>query len=88
MKHLDTVIGARRVFALHLNDSRGDLGSHLDRHMHIGEGLIGQHCFEQIINDSRFGGIPKILETPKENDMDRNNLALLKRLGKKKAARK
>ena len=56
--------------------------------MHIGEGLIGQHCFEQIINDSRFGGIPKILETPKENDMDRNNLALLKRLGKKKAARK
>ncbi|PCJ11061.1 MAG: hypothetical protein COB10_10080, partial [Planctomycetota bacterium] len=48
----------------------------------------GKHGFEQIINDSRFGGIPKILETPKENDMDRNNLALLKRLGKKKAARK
>lgn len=88
MKQLDTVIGFRRVFALHLNDSRGDLGSHLDRHMNIGEGLIGKHGFEQIINDSRFGGIPKILETPKENDMDRNNLALLKRLGKKKAARK
>jgi deoxyribonuclease-4 len=88
MKQLDAAIGARRVFALHLNDSRGDLGSHLDRHMHIGEGLIGKKGFEQIINDSRFGGIPKMLETPKENDMDRKNLALLKRLANNKAQRR
>ncbi|MEE2890312.1 MAG: deoxyribonuclease IV [Planctomycetota bacterium] len=88
MKQLDAAIGARRVFALHLNDSRGDLGSHLDRHMHIGEGLIGKNGFEQIINDSRFGGIPKMLETPKENDMDRKNLALLKRLANNKAQRR
>lgn len=84
MKSLDKTVGARRVFALHLNDSKGDLGSHLDRHMHIGEGLIGRKGFELIINDDRFGGIPKMLETAKENDMDRKNLAILKRLGKKK----
>ncbi|MEE2883142.1 MAG: deoxyribonuclease IV [Planctomycetota bacterium] len=88
MKNLDRTVGARRVFALHLNDSKGDLGSHLDRHMHIGDGLIGRKGFEYIINDDRFGGIPKMLETPKENDMDRKNLALLKRLGKKKVASK
>ncbi len=85
---IDQMVGARRVFALHLNDSKGDLGSHLDRHMHIGEGLIGKKGFEQIINDSRFGGIPKMLETPKENDMDRKNLALLKRLANNKAQRR
>ena len=83
MKQLDQTIGARRVFALHLNDSKGDLGSHLDRHMHIGKGLIGKIGFELVIQDARFDGIPKILETPKEDDMDRKNLALLKRLGKK-----
>jgi deoxyribonuclease-4 len=83
MKQLDRTIGSRRVFALHLNDSKGDLGSHLDRHMHIGEGLIGKKGFEQVMEDSRFDGVPKILETPKEDDMDRKNLALLKRLGKK-----
>ncbi|MGE4619953.1 MAG: deoxyribonuclease IV, partial [Planctomycetota bacterium] len=47
--------------------------------------LIGTFGFEKIINDPRFAGITKMLETPKENDMDRKNLALLKRLGKKKA---
>jgi deoxyribonuclease-4 len=83
MKQLDRTIGARRVFALHLNDSKGELGSHLDRHMNIGEGLIGKSGFEQLLDDSRFDGIPKILETPKEDEMDRKNLALLKRLARK-----
>jgi len=83
MKQLDRTIGSRRVFALHLNDSKGDLGSHLDRHMHIGEGLIGKNGFEQVMNDSRFDGVPKILETAKEDDMDRKNLTLLKRLARK-----
>ena len=83
MQQLDRTIGSRRVFALHLNDSKGDLGSHLDRHMHIGEGLIGKNGFEQVMNDSRFDGVPKILETAKEDDMDRKNLTLLKRLARK-----
>ena len=84
MKKLDKTIGARRVFALHLNDSKGDLGSHLDRHMHIGEGLIGKKGFGFVMQDSRFAGIPKILETPKVEDMDMKNLKLLRRLGKQK----
>lgn len=84
MKQLDKTLGARRVFALHLNDSKGDLGSHLDRHMHIGEGLIGKKGFGFVMQDSRFAGIPKILETPKVEDMDEKNLKLLRRLGKQK----
>ena len=88
MKQLDQTVGARRVFALHLNDSKGDLGSHLDRHMHIGKGLIGRSGFEMVIQDARFDGIPKILETPKEDDMDRKNLALLKRLARKNLSKK
>ena len=84
MKQLDKVLGARRVFALHLNDSKGDLGSHLDRHMHIGDGLIGKKGFQFVMQDDRFAGIPKILETPKVEDMDQQNLSLLEKLGKKK----
>lgn len=84
MKQLDKVLGARRVFALHLNDSKGDLGSHLDRHMHIGDGLIGKKGFQFVMQDDRFAGIPKILETPKVEDMDQQNLSLLEKLAKKK----
>jgi deoxyribonuclease-4 len=51
--------------------------------MHIGDGLIGNKGFEQVMEDSRFDGVPKILETPKEDDMDRKNLTLLKRLASK-----
>ncbi|MGB1661469.1 MAG: deoxyribonuclease IV [Planctomycetota bacterium] len=84
MKQLDKILGARRVFALHLNDSKGDLGSHLDRHMHIGDGLIGKKGFQFVMQDDRFAGIPKILETPKVEDMDQQNLSLLEQLAKKK----
>lgn len=84
MKQLDKALGARRVFALHLNDSKGDLGSHLDRHMHIGDGLIGKKGFQFVMQDDRFAGIPKILETPKVEDMDQQNLSLLEKLAKKK----
>ena len=84
MRQLDDTLGANRVFALHLNDSKGDLGSHLDRHMHIGEGLIGNSGFESVMQDPRFSGIPKILETPKVEDMYRKNLYLLKKLSEQK----
>ena len=84
MKQLDKALGARRVFALHLNDIKGDLGSHLDRHMHIGDGLIGKKGFQFVMQDDRFAGIPKILETPKVEDMDQQNLSLLEKLAKKK----
>jgi len=54
----------------------------IDRHENIGKGMIGGDGFKRILGDRRFGGIPKILETPKEDDMDRTNLKVLRRLGK------
>jgi len=81
MAELERRIGAERVQCWHLNDSRGDLGSHLDRHEHIGQGKLGKGAFRLLLADARFFGVPKILETPKEGDADRANLALLRRLG-------
>ncbi len=77
MTELDSVIGVNRIRLWHLNDSRGGLASHLDRHEHIGRGQIGPHGFRHLLKDARFFGIPKILETPKANDMDRENLKVL-----------
>jgi deoxyribonuclease-4 len=81
MAALEREVGADRVLCWHLNDSRGDLGSHLDRHEHIGTGKLGRAAFRLLLADARFFGVPKILETPKEGDADRANLALLRRLG-------
>lgn len=75
-------IDLNRLFAIHLNDSRSDLGSRVDRHQHIGKGHIGQTGFRSIMTDPRLANIPKILETPKESDgipMDPVNLDLLRR---------
>lgn len=75
-------VGLERVRAWHLNDSKGDLGSHLDRHEHIGAGKIGLEGFRWVVRDLRFRGVPMLLETPKDDDgeMDRKNLATLRGL--------
>ena len=77
MAQLETVIGSDQLKLWHLNDSKGDLGSHLDRHENIGQGKIGETGFQCLMQDPRFFGIPKILETPKADDMDSVNLATL-----------
>ena len=77
MEELDAELGADTIACWHLNDSKGALGSHLDRHENIGEGQIGKIGFRKILKDERFFGVPKILETPKENDGDERNLATL-----------
>jgi deoxyribonuclease IV len=79
---LISLVGSERIKAFHLNDSKGALGSHLDRHEAIGEGQIGVEGFRLLINDSRFAGLPMVLETPKDEngDADRRNLALLRSL--------
>ncbi len=51
----------------HLNDSEGELGSNKDRHVLIGDGRIGKHPFEWLLQDPRSSGIPLILETPQQN---------------------
>ena len=60
----EDVLGVDRMRAMHLNDSKGKLGSHLDRHEQIGKGFLGLDCFKHFMNDDRWAGIPMELETP------------------------
>lgn len=78
---LDRTVGLDRVRLFHLNDSVGELGSRRDRHAWIGEGTLGDEPFRALVLDSRFHGVPKILETPKLDDpaaSDRRNLGRLR----------
>lgn len=68
MDAFDALIGIENLYLIHLNDSKKPLGSRVDRHQHIGEGLIGIKAFELLMNDRRFIDIPKIIETPKQKD--------------------
>jgi deoxyribonuclease-4 len=72
-------VGTRRVLGLHLNDSKVPFGSRVDRHHHLGEGHIGLETFRWIVEDPRWARTPKVLETPKGEDMreDVVNLAKL-----------
>ena len=71
-------IGIPQVLALHLNDSKVPLGKRVDRHALLGDGEIGMACFEWIVQDPRWAGIPKILETPKSEDMHEDVESLAK----------
>lgn len=79
---LDRIIGIARLKAIHLNDSRGGLGSRRDRHEHIGMGQIGLEGFRWIVNNPLLSHLPMILETPKGKDMkeDVENLGVLRSL--------
>lgn len=59
-----------RLKVMHLNDSKRELGSRVDRHEHIGKGAIGLEAFSLVVNDRRFRDVPMILETAKEIDLD------------------
>lgn len=70
LDRLDALCGLTNIRSLHLNDSKGAVGSRLDRHAHIGEGTIGSpdlqnSGFTAVVNRPEFRSIPKILETPK-----------------------
>jgi deoxyribonuclease-4 len=84
IKEVDSLIGLKQILAFHLNDSKTDLGSRVDRHEHIGKGKIGKEAFRYIVNDSRFKYSPGCLETPKGKEMreDVENLATLRSLVK------
>jgi deoxyribonuclease-4 len=66
--------------AIHINDSKKDLGSKVDRHTNIGEGTIGLEGFELILNDDRTKNIPMILETPGGEEAYIRDLRLLRSL--------
>lgn len=82
MEQLDRHAGLANVGLFHLNDSKKGLGSRVDRHQHIGEGEIGLEAFRLLLNDERFRGVPKLLETPKATptESDRTNITRLRAL--------
>ncbi len=69
VKQIEEVIGFEKLKLVHLNDSKGDLNSRIDRHEHIGMGKIGEEGFRNILA-SRMGELPLIMETPKDARRD------------------
>lgn len=76
----DKVLGIPTIHAFHVNDSKKGLGCRVDRHEHIGKGALGLQAFRCLMNDPRFRDVPKVLETPKEDNMDLENLRVLRSL--------
>lgn len=66
----DRVIGLEHLLLFHVNDSKKDCGTKVDRHEHIGLGMIGTEAFRLLFNDTRFGETDKILETPVDEVRD------------------
>jgi len=63
----ERIVGFKFLMGMHINDSKKELGSRVDRHDSIGKGLLGVDVFKRIMNDSRFDNIPLILETIDES---------------------
>jgi len=78
---LEDTIGLSRVKLIHLNDTKVPLGSHKDRHWHIGKGRIGKEGFTAFLQHPALHNLPAVMETPKKNDADeRNNMRMARRL--------
>jgi len=83
MAAFDRIIGLKHLYLMHLNDSKKEFGTRVDRHENIGQGHIGPGAFACIMNDDRLNQVPKIIETPKivgGKDWDRVNLERLRGL--------
>ncbi|MBW6520779.1 MAG: deoxyribonuclease IV [Desulfoarculaceae bacterium] len=82
MEEFERLVGVERIKFFHLNDSKKELGSRVDRHEHIGQGAIGLTGFAGLLNDPRFADHPMTIETEKGADLqeDRDNLRVLRRL--------
>ena len=80
---LQTTLGIAKLQAIHVNDSKRELGSRVDRHEHIGRGALGLDAFRRLLHDPDFRTIPMYLETPKgkwgDRDWDEVNLETLRR---------
>ncbi len=77
IQKIDELIGFKRLKVVHLNDSKGEFNSHIDRHEHIGLGNIGEEGFRNLLA-SKFSEIPMIMETPK--DSRRNDIENMKKV--------
>ena len=81
MSEFESSIGLRNLYLLHLNDSKAPLGSHSDRHWHVGQGFIGLQGFKNIVNHPQLNHLPGIMETPRKDlKDDLKNMKVLKRL--------
>jgi deoxyribonuclease-4 len=67
IEKFDKIIGIKHLSVIHLNDSKTEFNSHVDRHENLGEGHIGLDVLKEFINDQHLKNIPVILETPGEN---------------------
>ena len=77
----DKTIGIKNLKVIHINDSKKDCKSHIDRHEHIGKGKIGLLFFKLLLRDKKLSSIPKILETPLTHPTDHlNNMKTIKNL--------
>ncbi len=85
LEELDREVGLARLRLVHANDSRGDLGSRVDRHEHIGQGRIGMEGFSIMVRHPVLRRLPWILETPEMTvEKDRENMEKLRLLAGKK----
>ena len=75
----ERIVGFNYLRAIHLNDSKKDLGTHVDRHETLGNGFIGKPFFSWFMNDPRFDDMPIILETP-DPTLWKDEIAWLKQL--------
>ncbi len=78
LEEFDQVIGLNRLKAVHLNDSKNELGSHKDRHEKIGEGRIGIETFAAIVKHPKLKELPFYLETPNDLEGYQREIALLR----------
>jgi len=66
-EQFDKIVGFEYLKGMHLNDSKKDFATRVDRHENLGSGFLGEEVFSMIMNDSRFDDMPLILETPDES---------------------
>ena len=83
MNSFRKTIGIRKLIAVHLNDSKTELGSHIDRHENIGKGKIGIAGFRAVMNTDALSKIPMLLETPGGEKVYAREIRLLRGLVKK-----
>jgi len=80
LRTMEGRFGSDKIGLFHLNDSKTGLGSRVDRHWHIGKGLIGARTFKYILNNKRFAGLSGVMETPKTGMMDEVNMKVMRSL--------
>lgn len=80
LKEFDQIVGLQHLYAFHMNDSLKHLGSRVDRHAHLGKGLIGLDAFKWIMTDPRTRDLPKYLETPEGPEVWVHEIKMLRGL--------